>query len=143
MRVNDDYQTWNAASELEDPSSVLAFYKSALKLRKTNHIFVSHPLPFDRCSNNVYHQTYGDFRDISNCHPQVFGYLRTLGTTEALILLNFQDALVTFDVEGVDQLNAYKLVLGNYQGVTLDFISGNPRPRVELRGYEGRIYLKN
>jgi len=42
MRVNEDYQTWNVATEVGDPSSVLSFYKSALKLRKSNTIFVRH-----------------------------------------------------------------------------------------------------
>lgn len=41
MRVNEDYQTWNVATEMDDPSSVLSFYRSALELRKNNLIFVS------------------------------------------------------------------------------------------------------
>jgi len=40
MRVNEDYQTWNVVTEMGDSSSVLSFYKSALKLRKSNTIFV-------------------------------------------------------------------------------------------------------
>jgi len=42
MRINEDYQTWNVATEMSDPSSVLSFYKNALKLRKSNTIFVRH-----------------------------------------------------------------------------------------------------
>jgi alpha-glucosidase len=44
MRINDDFKTWNAASEVQDPHSVYAFWKRALKLRKENLVLVSKKL---------------------------------------------------------------------------------------------------
>jgi oligo-1,6-glucosidase len=34
MRVNDDYKSWNVASQAGDPKSVLSFWKRALWMRK-------------------------------------------------------------------------------------------------------------
>ncbi|KAF5347574.1 hypothetical protein D9756_010674 [Leucocoprinus leucothites] len=127
MRVNEDYETWNAAAELQDSSSVLAFYKSALKFRKDNPIF-----------------TYGEFRDISNDHPQVFGYIRALGDTKAIVLLNFKETPVVFDIGGVDRWNDYKLALANYEDVKGEIGPESMKLQaagVVLRGYEGRVYL--
>jgi len=44
MRVNDDYQSWNAASELEDKDSVFSFWKRALEMRMKSDVFVSSPV---------------------------------------------------------------------------------------------------
>ena len=44
MRVNDDYSTWNVASELADASSVLNFWKAALSMRKRYEVFVSNAM---------------------------------------------------------------------------------------------------
>ena len=40
MRVNDDYPTWNANREQNDPDSVLNFWKKALSLRKEYEVLV-------------------------------------------------------------------------------------------------------
>jgi len=122
MRVNEDYESWNASSQLQDSTSVLVFYKQALAVRK------AHPV-----------LTYGEFMDLSNNHPQVFGYLRTLGDTQALVLLNFKETEATFEVLGIGELNGYQLVLANYHDMDG---KGNVGREVVLRGYEGRIYLK-
>ena len=87
------------------------------------------------------HQTYGEFRDISNNHPQIFGYLRVLGDVRALILLNFKEASVSFNIQDVEDLDAYTLVLSNYDGMNPD--NGKLQGAdIVLRGYEGRVYLK-
>lgn len=87
------------------------------------------------------HQTYGEFRDISNNHPQIFGYLRVLGDVRALILLNFKETSMSFSIQDVEDLDAYTLVLSNYDGMNLD--DGKLQGAdIVLRGYEGRVYLK-
>lgn len=46
MRVNDDYPEWNAEQQIADETSVHAFWKRALKVRKAHDVLVS-------CSNYV------------------------------------------------------------------------------------------
>ncbi|EKM75213.1 hypothetical protein AGABI1DRAFT_123320 [Agaricus bisporus var. burnettii JB137-S8] len=124
MRVNEDYRTWNAASQLEDPSSVLAFYKRALKLRKSHPLF-----------------TYGEFSDLSNGHLQVFTYLRTLGGSHALVLLNFSEEKVHFDLKGVENLDTYQLLLENYESQEVKSTKLAADGRVFLRGFEAKVYI--
>ena len=40
MRVNDDYKSWNVASQAGDPQSVHSFWKRALRIRKIHPVLV-------------------------------------------------------------------------------------------------------
>lgn len=40
MRVNDDFETWNASAQMNDDSSVLGFWQQALKVRKEHDVLV-------------------------------------------------------------------------------------------------------
>lgn len=40
MRVNEDYETWNAAVQVNDPDSVRNFWKIALQRRKKHTVLV-------------------------------------------------------------------------------------------------------
>jgi len=46
MRVNDDYPEWNAEQQIGDESSVYAFWRRALKVRKAHDVLVSSPITF-------------------------------------------------------------------------------------------------
>lgn len=64
-----------------------------------------------------------------------------LGDVRALILLNFKETSVSFNIQDVEDLDAYTLVLSNYD----DMNPGNGKLQgadIVLRGYEGRVYLK-
>ena len=41
MRVNDDYKECNVAVQVNDPTSVLSFWKRALQIRKVHDVLVS------------------------------------------------------------------------------------------------------
>lgn len=41
MKVNDDFSSWNAESQKEDPGSVWTFWKEALAARKNHDVLVS------------------------------------------------------------------------------------------------------
>ena len=43
MRMHSDHKEWNAASQSEDPKSVLNFYRKMFKVRKENDVLVSAP----------------------------------------------------------------------------------------------------
>ncbi|KAF5376935.1 hypothetical protein D9615_007297 [Tricholomella constricta] len=129
MRVNDDYETWNAAAQIEDPNSVHSFWKKALKLRKAHEVLI-----------------YGDFVDISLNHEHVFAYTRSLGNTTALVLLNFTEGEVPFSLgseSGQESWRAFKLVLGNYDREPQDVDDPLVDSAVLLKGYEGRLFLRS
>ena len=88
MKVNDDYKTVNAAAQLADSSSVLHFWTSALKRRKTfKDVFV-----------------YGSFDCLDDEHDSVFAYKRTSAVGDAwIVLLNFSKHNARWNVpSGVD-----------------------------------------
>ncbi|KAF8655995.1 hypothetical protein AX16_002815 [Volvariella volvacea WC 439] len=139
MRVNDDYPTWNAEAQAKDSNSVLSFWKKALRIRKEYDLLI-----------------YGDFVDISTKSEKVFAYLRRLGDQQALVVLNFTDNVVDFDLqqlgpwiwrssEGKSVANL-QLVLENYEYNEQERRHVEDevrRGRVLLKPYEGRLYIGN
>ncbi|KAJ7237909.1 glycoside hydrolase family 13 protein [Mycena haematopus] len=126
MRVNDDYPTWNAAAQLDDPQSVHAFWTNALRLRKEHKVLI-----------------YGDFQHLDPQHEEVFAYMRAYKGRHALITLNFTDSDVVFRLPSREGYSGgFKLVFGNYhaqdKGEIPNLSHGGD---VALRAYEGRIYI--
>ncbi|KZT25553.1 glycoside hydrolase family 13 protein [Neolentinus lepideus HHB14362 ss-1] len=121
MRVNDDYQEWNVAAQLESRTSVWSFWKHALEIRKTYDVLI-----------------YGDFTLLSPEHEQVFAYTRVLGESIALVLLNFHHTPVQFSLDEVPHLIGAPFILGNYSP-TDDREAATSI--ISLREYEGRVYI--
>ncbi len=80
IRVNPNYTEINAAAELEDPDSVLNFYKKLIALRHTDEIVIS-----------------GQYHGIALEDPQVFAYTRGIPRETWLILCNFSGEKAPFD----------------------------------------------
>ncbi|KAI0908109.1 glycoside hydrolase family 13 protein [Ustulina deusta] len=124
MRVNDDYKTVNAESQMEDEDAnvdltVWQFWKQSVQRRK------EHASAF----------VYGDFEELTPEHPNVFAYLRTSATGEKwLVVLNFFGRQVEWHIPG--QLNIECWVCGNYTKGRV----GKPRSgMVPLKPWEGLL----
>ena len=60
IEVNEDYETWNAASQVTEPSSIFNYWAKILKLRKAwVDVFV-----------------YGSFELVGKDHDELFVYVR-------------------------------------------------------------------
>jgi oligo-1,6-glucosidase len=79
LAVNPDYVRVNVKSEREDGSSVLAYYRQLIALRKSRRELV-----------------FGSYRDISEAGSRLYCYLRELGDTRTLVMLNFSDDAASF-----------------------------------------------
>nr|BAV92596.1 maltase MalT [Pholiota microspora] len=125
MRVNGDYETWNAEAQCSDEGSVHSFWKQALAVRKKFNVLI-----------------YGNFAHISDDHPSVFMFIRGLhdGEASAFVVLNFGVSQVAVNVPDHLRSTELELVLGNYEKVTSNRISGGAI--LHLRGYEGRVYVR-
>ena len=66
----------------------------------------------------------------------MFAFVRSLGNQRALVLLNFVDKDVEFELAAGHDWSGYKLRLGNYG----DRVGSELRAAV-LRGYEGKVYV--
>ncbi|KDR69930.1 hypothetical protein GALMADRAFT_230296 [Galerina marginata CBS 339.88] len=122
MRVNEEYGEWNVAAQINDENSVHSFWKRALSVRKQYEVLI-----------------YGDFEDVSNDHPSVMAYVRTLGTDKALVLLNFKEEEVDFALPDRKEGEELLLALGNYDAQ--ESIPSGAKS-VHLKGYEGCLYIR-
>lgn len=121
MRVNDDYPECNAEQQIGDETSVHAFWKRALKVRKTHDALI-----------------FGDFVMLLDAHEQVFAYTRNHESTSALVLLNFKEGKAEVDLgKAIGGVAGYAFVLGNYEGEGIGL-----EEKVTLRDYEGRVYVR-
>lgn len=62
LGVNPNYQEINVEAQLNDPDSILSFYRKLIELRKENSLFV-----------------YGTYELLLANHPKLFVYTRKLG----------------------------------------------------------------
>ena len=90
LPVNDDYRTFNAASEEADPDSVLNWYITLSRLRKEHAELVD-----------------GTYEELFPEHEQVFAYIRENEEAKAVILINLSTEPAAYDaacVEGMELL---------------------------------------
>ncbi len=122
MRVHDLYPQINVAKQQQEPESVLNFWKSMIRFRKSHGDTL----------------TYGAFRLFEPDNEQTFVFSKTQngGDRRAVIALNFtsQDQKVILPHDDL------KIGVGNYDDVTAveQRLSGRER---RLRPWEGRLYL--
>lgn len=118
LKVNPNYVRINVAHDLQDPDSVLNYYKKLLRLKKENPALV-----------------YADYRPILEEDERTYAYLRTLGKERFLVILNFFGDPVTFHLPSDVTYQGQKLLLGNY-GVNAQ---ADIR-QLALRPYEAMVY---
>ena len=117
IKVNQNYETINVQQQLSDETSVLNFYKAAIKLRKEHLSLV-----------------YGSFSELYNEHPSIYSYIRDLEGERILVITNFFTEEAVFSLpEDIKYSNA-NLMLGNYPTDETDLSN------ILLRPYEARIY---
>lgn len=117
MRVHDNYKEVNAASQVNDPTSIYHTYRQVLENRKKyKDIFV-----------------YGDFGLVDEPNDKIFAYERVAPNGDkALVVSNFSADTVSWSWDGkakevlvspagkkVDDVNGGAIQLGAYEGLTL------------------------
>ncbi|KAK9489496.1 glycoside hydrolase superfamily [Lipomyces doorenjongii] len=117
MDVNEDYKVWNAESQVNDPSSVYAYWQSVFRLRRE--------------SKDVL--VYGKFVLVDALNESVFAYKRVYGSTEALIVTSFKDSEVTWTVPK-EYVKPGKILLTNYDRSDIG-------PEIVLRPFEAFVLL--
>lgn len=116
LKVNDNYVHINVEKQLQDPRSILHFYKRMIQLRKEHDTL-----------------TYGIYELLMPEHPSVFAYTRTLAEEQVLVVVNLSDQAVELKEEE-HSLNFSEIWLTNYEDSKL--------PRM-LRPYETIVGLSN
>ena len=121
IKVNPNYRQINAASQVGDPDSIYSYYKKLVQLRKHHEIIV-----------------YGQYQLILGDHEQVFAYTRSLDNQKLIVLCNFSDREVVYNLPSdlVDlAASETTRLIGNYK----DKPAGNLAEA--LRPFEAKVFV--
>ncbi|GAB7366888.1 hypothetical protein MBLNU230_g1250t1 [Neophaeotheca triangularis] len=112
MRANDSYREINAAAQEGDPSSVLAFWKLLLQIRKKYlDTFV-----------------FGDFQCLDSENQNTFTYSKKYQDQKVIVVLNFTSQRQANGLSS--EYSSAELLIGTLKGGS----------RQTLAPYEGRVY---
>ncbi|MDR4945556.1 glycoside hydrolase family 13 protein [Neobacillus cucumis] len=119
LGVNPNYKEINVESQINDPDSILSFYKKLIQLRKDNPLFV-----------------YGTYELLFPNHKHLFVYTRRLGGRKAIVINNFSEKSTRMKVPTNVSYTFSELVLNNY-----DTADKKLRRECTLKPYETRVYF--
>ncbi len=114
IKINPNYTSINAASQVDKEDSVFNYYKTLIGLRKEYPVFVD-----------------GKFELLAAEDSQVFAYTRKTEEAELLVICNFYGNEVKCPVE--KDWNEYRLLLTNDK---------DNQDMSVLKPYEARMYMK-
>lgn len=116
ISVNPNTSRINAASQVDDPDSIFAYYKALIRLRKEYDVFA-----------------YGDFAPVDQKHPSVLAYRREYKGQSLLCVNNFYRAACNWHCPV--SLEGYRILLSNY---------GDSAPAADwaLRPYESVLLIR-
>ena len=117
LKINSNYKQINVEDQLNNPSSILNYYKAMIRLKKQYDLF-----------------TYGSYDLLMEEDPQIYAYTRTLGEKQALVMTNLTAQEAVF--KGNKSLNNQALALSNRETEEHKNIQS-----VTLRPYEARVYV--
>ena len=115
--VNPNYPEINVESQLDDPKSILNFYRDALQFRRDNPIVI-----------------YGDYTEYLPKSEQLYVYERSYKGKKLLVICSFTEKPVRFDAPDGITLTEQAQVFGNYDA---NFVISNG---FTTRPYEMRVY---
>lgn len=81
LKINPNYQQINAASQVNNPSSVYQYYRQMINIR-----------------HNIPALTYGAYTDLDPKNDTVYAYTRSLGKEKYLIVVNFKEEMVKYQL---------------------------------------------
>jgi len=119
LKLNPNYTEINVAKQLDNPDSILNFYKKLIRIRKDHPLFV-----------------YGTYELLLPNHPKLFVYSRKLGGKKAIVINNFSDKATRCKVPRSVVYSNSELILHNYNTA-----ESKLRKEFTLKPYETRVYL--
>ncbi|SFE91025.1 glycoside hydrolase family 13 protein [Peptostreptococcus sp. D1] len=119
LKLNPSYKEINVASALNDENSVFYHYKELIKIRHEDDMV-----------------TLADFRLVDRENKSVFAYERRLDDKSILVVANFYEDDVDFELAGEYRLDEYSVLLSNYKEFEKE------DNKIKLKPFEA-IVLKN
>lgn len=113
--VNPNFADINVASQQADEDSILNFYKRMIQIRKMEETLI-----------------YGEYDLILPEDTKVYGYTRTLGNEQFLIVTNLKDEVAEVDTDII--LHSDNVMLANYE------TTYHEGTELTLQPFEARLY---
>lgn len=121
IQVNPNYKWINAKSQINDPNSVFNYYKKLIQLRKQHDIIV-----------------YGDYELLLPDSEAIYAFIRKLGDERLLVVCNFTDKHVAFEIPEEFKGHQKEILISNYDTDNMDIME----EKTILREYEARVYKR-
>jgi oligo-1,6-glucosidase len=119
IKVNPNYVDINVEKAQGDNNSIYFYYKKLLELRKKYKIII-----------------YGDLELIDKDNENIFAYIRRFESQSLLVVLNFSEKQMCFELPDNIKHNDYRLIIGNYEADV------ETEETMILRPYEAKVYFK-
>ncbi|MGE6258089.1 alpha-glucosidase [Heyndrickxia sporothermodurans] len=119
IKVNPNYKTINVKEAIGNSSSVFHYYKKLIQLRKQNPVMV-----------------YGEYKNLSGNHKQLYMYTRSLDKVTWLIILNHSNNKLEVRLPKIIVENSAKRMIANYE----DIPDLSPCDKLTFRPHEARVY---
>lgn len=117
ININSNYKTINVKNQINDEYSILNFYKTMIKIRKSNEVLI-----------------YGEYKLILEDDKNIYAYKRVLGSDEFIIITNMSNEKVMYNYKDI-KLNYENLVISNLEVKKHEITN-----RLELKPWECRMY---
>ena len=117
ININPNYKTINVKNQINDEDSILNFYKTMIKIRKSNEALI-----------------YGEYKLILEDDKNIYAYKRVLGSDEFIIITNMSNEKVMYNYKDI-KLNYENLVIAN-----LKVKNHETTNSIELKPWECRMY---
>ena len=117
ININPNYKTINVKNQINDEYSILNFYKTMIKIRKSNEVLI-----------------YGEYKLILEDDKNIYAYKRVLGSDEFIIITNMSNEKVMYNYKDI-KLNYENLVIAN-----LKVKNHETTNSIELKPWECRMY---
>lgn len=118
LKINPNYTSVNVAAQEDDPDSELNYFRKMVKLRKDNLTLV-----------------YGHYELLEPEHTQLYAYTRTLDDDKLLVLLNFSDSGLCFQIP--KEFEQAAVLISNTSDVALS------KQTIDLSPYQAVILRRN
>lgn len=123
IKIDERYPIINAQSEVEDPHSIYHHYRKLIEMRK-----------------NIPVITDGEYVRLDEGHPEIYAYVRTNKEQTLVVISNFSDRDVSFELpekmkDNLTESRSVQLLIGN--------TTEEPKlmPTVALRPYASYMWL--
>lgn len=117
ININPNYKTINVKNQIHDEYSILNFYKTMIKIRKSNEALI-----------------YGEYKLILEDDKNIYSYKRVLESDEFIIITNMSNEKVMYNYKDI-KLNYENLVIAN-----LKVKNHETTNSIELKPWECRMY---